>query len=70
MKSVCRGLNLERDNHAVLEAIGELHGHVLIALACEIKTYEIYSLGFLARYAKICTNKNFPLYGMPPSAVH
>ena len=24
----------------------------------------LYFVGFLARYAKICTNKNFPLYSM------
>ena len=44
--------------------VGELHGRALVALVYEIKTCEIfYSVGFLARYTKICTNENFPLYG-------
>ena len=41
--------------------IGELQGRGLV---CEIETMtKFYSVGFLARYTKICTNENFPLYG-------
>ena len=29
----------------------------------KLKHMRIYSVGFLARYAKICTKENFPLYG-------
>ena len=63
-RSKKRLIILERYRHAVLQAIGELHGRGLVALACEIKTYENLFCGFLARYAKIYTNENFPLYGI------
>ena len=33
-------MNLERDHHTVLQAVGELHRRGLSALAYEIKTYE------------------------------
>ena len=29
----------------------------------KLKHAKISSVGFLARYTKICTNENFPLYG-------
>ena len=41
--------------------VGELYGRCLEALAYEIKAYEIYSVGLVARYLKSCTNENFPL---------
>ena len=47
----------------LLLTVGELHGHGLIALT-KLKHMKIYSVGFLVRYMKICTNENFPLYGM------
>ena len=40
-----------------------LDGCGLPAVAYEIKTFEIYSVCFLARYMKFYTNENFPLYG-------
>ena len=42
----------------MLYAIGELHGRGLVAMACEIKTYEILFCGLIGQ---IC--ENFPLYG-------
>ena len=64
-----------------LSARGVLaNGHVLIGHlfepACihavdhaKFKTTTIYSQGILVNYTKICTNENFPLYGVlsPPS---
>ena len=55
-----RLINLERDHHAVLQAIDELHGHVLVALACEIKTYENLFCGLLGQICENLHQQKFP----------
>ena len=56
-RSYIEGLiHLERDHHSVPWAIGELHGHGLVALAY----VKIYSMGFLARCTKFAPTKISP----------
>ena len=44
-------------------------GVVLQLWHAKLKRTKFYSVGFLARYAKICTNENFTLYGIVPNLV-
>ena len=48
----------------MLQVIGECGLVALVILLYEIKTYENLFCGLLDRYIKICTNENFPLYGI------